>query len=471
MANSFSSFKEKFYSKFTSADIFDCGDFNALKIVLDGLKVNYNQYKIPESYFPFNWLTFKTYRSLKRVFYWNKKYQAQLQLTLIELSKNKKYYVGDSPRTLKGPADKDYSQYYTHIVETLGAENCLFVTKESSRKNKEPYIDLLIQEIYAAANCFELDAEDKALFFALKKNHQQLAELGIFNVDELSNILKAYDNFFHQVFIWNNIFKRTKLTHVVATVHYHREGMIYAARKNNIKVIELQHGLIAHEDIFYNFPQQVNAVIEKALFADKILVYGDAWKNRLLNGCEYKKEQIDILGYYHFQYNIPNTKDQQLLEKIGNRKILLFTTQTYMEKQFIAYIQTFEKRMNDEFVLLIKPHPLEKKHFYFEAFKAYPHILITDSNLDFLFQHAHCNITCYSTTVFDALRHGVNSIAINFENCADYVQGFVDAGVVIKVEENEWIGDALPKLSELTCKADDWYQSFNQNALLNALQS
>jgi hypothetical protein len=470
LANSFSSFKENFYSKFASADIFDCGDFNSLKIVLDGLKVNYNQYQIPESYFRFNWLTFKTYRSLKRYFYWNQKYKGQLQTTLNELSKNKKYYVGDSPRTLKGAADANYSQYYTHIIETLGAENCLFVTKDNNRKNKIPHIDLLIEEIYAAANCFALDKEDKALFEALKNNHHKLSQLGIFNADELNNILKAYDNFFHQAFIWNNIFKRTQLTHVIATVHYHREGMIYAARKNNMKVIELQHGLIAHEDIFYHFPQQVNSVITKALFADKILVYGDVWKNRLLAGCEYKKEQIEILGFYHYQYNLPQTADQQLLETIGDKKMLLFTSQTYMEKQFINYIQSFEERISDDYLIVIKPHPLEKRHFYTEAFDKHPKIFLSETNLDFLFQHAHCNITCYSTTVFDALRHGIKSIAINFENCADYVQGFVDAGVVVRVQENEWVTDVLPLLQQLNCNADDWYQSYSPEVLLKAVR-
>lgn len=469
MANSFTNFKEQFYSKFESAEIFDCGDFNSLKIVLDGLKVNYNQYQIPESFFRFNWFVFASYRFLKRTMYWNKKYQTQFLRVKQALNQDKKIYVGDSPRSLKGPAEADYSLYYTNIVNSLGAENCMLVTKEHTRKNKMPSIDLLIEEIYAAANCIAMDGEDKELFMVLKKNLNTLSSLGIFSDDELRNIEKAYDNFFHQVFIWNHFFKQSQLTHLVVTVHYHREGMIYAARKNNIRVIELQHGLIAHEDIFYNFPSKVKPVMPKALFADKILVYGHAWKERLLKGAEYQAQQIDILGYYHFQHNQPTAADTALLEKIGDRKIILFTTQTYMEKQFVAYIKKFEDALNKDFVLLIKPHPLEKKHFYTDAFSEHNNIFITESNLDFLFQHAYCNVTCYSTTVFDAIRNGVKSIAINFLNCADYVQGFVDAGVVIRVEENEWIGDAIPQLAQLNCKADDWYQSFTPSTLSAAL--
>jgi hypothetical protein len=38
---SFSDFKSDFYAKVSDFTLFDCAEFNALKIVLDGLKVDY----------------------------------------------------------------------------------------------------------------------------------------------------------------------------------------------------------------------------------------------------------------------------------------------------------------------------------------------------------------------------------------------------------------------------------------------
>jgi hypothetical protein len=57
-------------------------------------------------------------------------------------------------------------------------------------------------------------------------------------------------------------------------VHYHNEGKALAFKRKDIKTIELQHGLIAATDVFYVFPPQTKSIINKALFADEIWVYG-----------------------------------------------------------------------------------------------------------------------------------------------------------------------------------------------------
>src|SRR5688572_24037924 len=43
MSKTFSEFKKGFYSKVPDLTIFDCEDYNLLKVVLDGLKVDYKK--------------------------------------------------------------------------------------------------------------------------------------------------------------------------------------------------------------------------------------------------------------------------------------------------------------------------------------------------------------------------------------------------------------------------------------------
>ncbi len=41
MSETFSEFKTQFYKKVNDLSILDCGEINLLKVILDGLKVNY----------------------------------------------------------------------------------------------------------------------------------------------------------------------------------------------------------------------------------------------------------------------------------------------------------------------------------------------------------------------------------------------------------------------------------------------
>ena len=57
--------------------------------------------------------------------------------------------------------------------------------------------------------------------------------------------------------------------------HYHHEGLIFAAKFLNIKIIEYQHGLISRNDIFYDFPKYIKNNYKDCLFAHQINVFGE----------------------------------------------------------------------------------------------------------------------------------------------------------------------------------------------------
>jgi hypothetical protein len=254
-------------------------------------------------------------------------------------------------------------------------------------------------------------------------------------------------------------------------MHYHKEGLIYAAKKHDIKVVELQHGLIAEEDIFYILPQKVKSIVHKSLFADCILTYGNAWKNRLMKGVEYSEEQIKTIGYYHYQSSEVTKAENKIEEMIGNKKVALFSTQTFMENTFIDYIKSIQNNIPKDYVVIIKPHPGEKIVLYQQAFAADKNVLVVNCNLDFILSKSVFNITCYSTTVFDAMRHNLKSFAINFDRCQDYVQGFVNENLVVKVEPNENVFDKIELLNTLQINALDWYSPYSEQVLFEAIKN
>jgi len=473
MEKTFAEFNTDFYNKFEDPTIFDCCNFSTLKIVLDGLKVNYSKYKRRENFFLISWPLFKLISKIKFHLSWKRKYpnaKKELDIKLNSLS-HKKFLVGYTNRSIKDNEGFDNNIYFSKIIESIGFESCLFVGADVSYKNKKPAYDLLKDELVIAQLFHNYTDEEVKLMHQLKDNFLHLKKQNIFSVVELKAIRTAYDLFFHQFKAWNYLFSNTNIQTAILTVHYHKEGLIYAAKMHNIRVVELQHGLIAEEDIFYILPQKVKAIIHKSLFADCILTYGNAWKNRLMKGVEYSEEQIKTIGYYHYQSSEVTNDENKITEIIGNKKVALFSTQTFMENTFIDYIKSIQNNIPEDFVVIIKPHPAEKIVLYQQAFAADENVIVVNCNLDFILSKSAFNITCYSTTVFDAMRHNLKSFAINFDRCQDYVQGFVNENLVVKVEPTENVFDKIELLNTLQINALDWYSPYSEQVLFEAIRN
>ena len=467
MDKTFAEFKTDFYERFDNADIFDCTDFNTIKIVLDGLKANYNQYNLKENYFLKSRFLYNLLLSIKLIFIWKRKYvdvYKTVKKKLSELS-SRKYFVGFSTRTIIDENGYKNNLYFSRIVNDLNAHDCIFAGDDSSYQNKKPEFDILKNELMIAQLFVPQSEYDIFLVNQLQKNFTKLSAIGIFTKAELKNIRTAYSFFYQQFRAWNLLFENSSISTAIITVHYHKEGLLYAAKKNGVRIIELQHGLIDEQDIFYVFPEKVQSVVKRALFADYILTYGKSWNKILSKGTEYTEQQVKVLGYYHYK-NQSLTNDEKLLDvRIGSNKVALFTTQTFLEQTFIDYINFIKNTIPANYLIVIKPHPRENLSMYTNCFGNCNNIIIANCSLDFLLSKASFNITCYSTTVFDAMRFNVKSMAINFDRCKDYVQSFVEKNVVVKVEPNQNIFDKLSELNKLEVDSDSWYSEYNFESL------
>ncbi|MGB0165824.1 MAG: hypothetical protein ACPF8V_03115, partial [Luteibaculum sp.] len=117
--------------------------------------------------------------------------------------------------------------------------------------------------------------------------------------------------FFLDFVFYSHLFKALDCKNVYIICHYHNEGLIAAARKLSVKVIELQHGLISKGDLYYAYDDWIKPVAEKALFQDELWVYGQYWKDLIIQkGSELKENQIIVKGYYHFTPDIEEEVDR-----------------------------------------------------------------------------------------------------------------------------------------------------------------
>ncbi len=443
----FTDFKNYFYSKVTDFSIFNCQEFNLLKVVLEGLVVNYNKssQKVRNYVFYPLWF-FQLILLIKRFKKKNliKSYQKEL-----ELQQQKENLIIDVGRIVFDENNQPLSTYFHNIINKLGKENTTLIIEEIIHKNV--FYNFYYKDLAKIFYNSKLTDENKLLRKELIRVFNLIKSKRIFNSGEMENIKIAFNNFFNHYRIWDVIIKALKPQKAFFVCHYHKEGCILALRRNNVKTIELQHGLIAPQDIFYCFPPQVKSIANKALFADKIYTYGKYWKEILLTGVEYSEKQIEILGYFVSTNSVFFENDRIFLDNLClNKKVILITTQNNITGYFIKYIENMSLKLaqtNPEYIIVVKPHHGEKSEAY-KKLETAGNVFVLNINTDILYKYAEINISVYSTTLFEAYRHSITCFALKAEQYIDYVATIINSGIAFPLEFDQNPVEELKKINK-----------------------
>lgn len=410
---SFESFKKNFYERFPDLSIFNCGDdLNLTKVVLDGLKVGYSSQRKLKPRF----LT-------KPFFKWILLFVRQILFGGRLPSKLKhRILITGTPRPISESDSRLF--YFNKFIEAIPEKDValFFPIKIDNYKNDQFLINAIVSKCHFSENIEELN-----VLLGLRKKIIDLKPQ--FSESDFENVTIAIEKFAIQFFVWNRILKNSAIKKAFFDEHYHREGFLYALKINDVEAIELQHGLISFKDIFYVFPKNILPVKEKALFPDKILLFGEYWKVVLLKGFEFTESQIEVIGDF-------NSYANNLIEEIideEKRSVILITSQTLI-KEYI-WGQTLKmayeiQKSNLNYVIWYKPHPIEYSDLsYYEIPEELRGLLsIKKQNLEQLLKHALCQVSVYSTSLIDGIRFGVPSYSWDFTPAKDYVDDFVNQG-------------------------------------------
>ena len=468
----FSDFKKDFYNRIGDGSLFDCGQVNLLKVVLDGLHVRYAD-KGPVNTPLFGSLgAHKRFLFLRRTKMRLKGEAAKAQALHAQLlqARGKEFLVVDlSGRFVLDDSGRPRSLYYDRVLQALGRSRSFFVL-ESGKTPQFPF-DLHYPRISRWLQQQAMSAEDQTLRQQLRDTYSRISGSGIFSARELANIRVAFQLFFDYYRAWYAIVAALRPRVLVFDQHYHREGLLLAMKRQGVHTVELQHGLIAEEDIF---PDAVRGVIRRALFADRILVYGEFLKQRLLKGCEYPEQRIGTIGYYHFESTQEDSALRERLQKFkGADQLLLVTTQTNLHSYFIACVEGLAKDIAAKklpWKIVVKPHPAEKKGIY-DQLEAFDSVKIVDANLEQLFPLSDLHLSIYSTTLFDAIRFGVKSYAVYIPEYGDYVDAMIAAGVAERTEPGTDFLGSYAGSGENLLRRDHYYSTFMPEQFLHELEA
>jgi hypothetical protein len=322
------------------------------------------------------------------------------------------------------------SIYFDKIVECIGRNH---VTRINKRRSNQ--IDCEMTLVDFPMTFDSPDAEEIMMLGELNRVIQQAEKNGQFNEYEKKHLLSALHIFFEDFRFYYQMFKNKGVKQVLFISHYHNEGLIAALQLLNIKSIELQHGLIAKNDLYYVYDQQYSGSVSNAFFPDKIFVYGNYWKSILDKGCEFNNGQIEVVGDYLFRLPKSTTPAPP------KENMILICAQKTMHEDYVKYGRQLAVRMKDhpDWKVIVKLHPLEGNKKAYEELKEFGfEIVDLEIPLDTLLARAKIQISIYSTTFYDAIGYDVENLAIkDYGTSSDYAADLIEEGIAFPVAFDE----------------------------------
>jgi hypothetical protein len=357
--------------------------------------------------------------------------------------KVKDYLMMDYGRVVNDNGQWHYT-YYDKIIELIGREK-ISVLCTDSKTFIEP--DIKYSTLQRALPA--LDRTEQKILKSINRSIRQARQSKLLSPLEMKHLCTQMVLFFHDFRQHYHLLKGQSIKHVIFIRHYHREGMIVALKELNIDHTELQHGLIAANDLYYVYHKQYASALQNALFPNRIVVYGPYWKRILEKGCEFKPEQIHVGGDYLYRLNRPQ---QDLSEK---ENLILLCIQKEMNPDYIRYGHLLAEYMkaHPEWRVILKLHPSQDNREEYDQLKQYGvQILDREIPLDDLLAKAKIQITIYSTTVYDALGFDVMNFCLqDFGTMRDYAKDMISEGAALPLYEHE---DPIAKYEEIMKSGD-----------------
>lgn len=237
-------------------------------------------------------------------------------------------------------------------------------------------------------------------------------------------------------------------------------GAIHAFKKNDVTVIECQHGVINDRHPFYNYYIKT----EKLLFPDKLLTYGNIERKYLKNANYIDLKRVIPTGYY-FLDRVKEAPSKVEVSKSFNYSVV-FSHQDLFEKKAVPVIIKLAKQ-NPEIAFFIaarfetneikKLRQLSIKNIIFE-----PNVDIYE-----LIVCCDIHITVNSTTTLEALYLNTSSILIDVNGIARKYFGHLESDSIVFLNEDEEFVDTLIRAKQAKIDEEQVARYFSTNYLKN----
>ncbi len=337
----------------------------------------------------------------------------------------------DPVRLTTDAEGKKRSIYMDRIIGEIPREQLSIIQKKHEPLVDADYVLNAFPRVYARMDDREID-----VLRSLQQAWLNAARSGVFSTLELNHIESALFIFWEDFRFYYHMFYGQPVEKLVFICHYHNEGMIAACRLLGIETIELQHGLIAANDLYYVYDAQFKPIMPLAFFPDRLWVYGPYWKRVLSRGSEFRESQVEVAGDYL------SRKPSVTLSALAKENMILVCAQKLMHEDYLRYLERLAQYVAEYpgWRLVVKMHPLEPRKELYQAVRQWGFELVDmEYTLDELLQRARIQISIYSTTFFDAIGFDVVNYALqHYGNYQDYAADIIREAVAwpLTVDQN-----------------------------------
>ena len=355
---------------------------------------------------------------------------------------------------------KDTLNEYWKSFETIESPylNKHFRNNANIKENHVKYNDriLLGSFIHKSRNRGKVPftEEEKQLIDAVKNELES-----IFNIEiDLFRIIEDHIlNFQYDYKKYIELLQKRKPKFVFLVVAYENKALVAACKKMKIEIIELQHGTISPYHLGYSYPEntmKINKEIKEIeYFPDKILSFGDYWKNS--SHFPIDKENIISIGFPYFEENsktymkMAENKENNENEE-ANLKQMLFISQgvigKYLSKLAYEIAENIENKEDKEnYNFIYKLHPGEygtwKENYDYltKANNEFGNFTVIDKSeppLYELFAKSDYQVGAFSTAIYEGLAFNCKTFIIDVPG-VEYLDDLIDKNIVKKVKNSE----------------------------------
>ncbi len=249
-------------------------------------------------------------------------------------------------------------------------------------------------------------------------------------------------------------------------------AMTYVAKQMNIKVVELQHGIIGSEHCGYKAVTEISP----NPYPDFFLSFGKKFR-QFISPAIYKDSQIKYVGSYIIDYAKNNalqykSKFEKKYRHLEDKIIITVASQNTIDKELLLFYSNIAKN-NKKYFIVFVPRVLEAYHHEYELDNL---IIETELSIYECMVSSDIASTVYSTCALESLALGIPTLLINFENKAKELIGmFFNEDSTVRYCDNEaMFNDCIDKLltidRKLICtEGNTFFENNHENLVLKAL--
>lgn len=360
------------------------------------------------------------------------------RFSVLKTKKQVNTIVYENPRKIKGESGY-YDPYTSNFVASLiddkadfeiideGFHGIHYEPSSGIRSFGDSFYYDLIYRAAVSLKAVQLCNEDLELLSNVE--NELMAALN-FQVSLQPLLKRKLTAFKAQYAKFDKIFSVKKPKQFYLVCSYGKEGIIHAARKHHVEVIEFQHGIMSRYHSGYAFP----AGVKVHYFPDKMNLFGKYWFDS--TPLPLDEGHVEYIGYQDLL-----KKSKLISLERGREKNILFISQHTIAHRLIdKAIET--ARNNPEYNVYYRLHPAERAMWKTEYPKLeacnLPNFIVKDEEENIFYDFARCMIVVgvYSTSMYESLFFACAPILFDLSGI-EYMDFMLKNGYALKLDIDE----------------------------------